>query len=179
MQPPNIRTCFDLHGTTVTIRTMAVTDRKIEAEFVRNLSDESRYYRFHSALKELTPDLLERFTHVNYPDNMALIATIQNNNEEQQIGVARYAKYPERNEAEVAIVVADAWQGQHLGRQLLVELRNVAVDAGISGLHMSVLASNHRMIKLAHELGYHTAKIPVSDITRELGKPVSPKPSKN
>lgn len=58
--PPDIQICLDLHDTTVTIQTMTPGDREIESEFVRNLSDKSRYYRFHSALRELTPELLER-----------------------------------------------------------------------------------------------------------------------
>jgi acetyltransferase len=74
MQSPDIRIDFDLRGTTVTIRTMTAVDRDIESEFVRNLSEESRYYRFHSALRELTPELLDRFTNVKYPENMALDA---------------------------------------------------------------------------------------------------------
>lgn len=171
MQSPDIHICLDINGTDVTIRTMAVEGKEIESEFVRNLSDESRYYRFHSALKELTPELLDRFTHVKYPENMALIATIQVAGKEQQIAVARYAKYTERDAAEVAVVVADAWQSCGLGNRLLIEIRNIALDAGIHELHMSVLAENHKMIKLAHKLGYHTKLI--DDVTsRELGKPI-------
>ena len=58
-----------------------------------------------------------------------------------------------------------------LGNRLLIEIRNIALDAGIHELHMSVLAENHKMIKLAHKLGYHTKLI--DDVTsRELGKPI-------
>jgi acetyltransferase len=175
MQSPDIRIDFDLRGTTVTIRTMTAVDRDIESEFVRNLSEESRYYRFHSALKELTPELLDRFTNVKYPENMALIATTRADGKEKQIAVARYAKYPDRDAAEVAVVVADAWQGFGLGRRMLIEIRNIAIAAGLRKLHMSVLAGNQRMTNLAHELGYHTEPTMDDHTTRQLGKPISPK----
>ena len=144
----------------------------MEAEFVRNLSEESRYYRFHSVLSELTPELLERFTNVNYPDDMALNATILEDGENKQIAVARYVKFPDRNAAEVAVVVADAWQSHGLGRRMLIEIRNIAVDAGVHELHMTVLSENRRMMKLARELNYRLDPIQAETTTRELGKPI-------
>ncbi|MCG6871222.1 MAG: GNAT family N-acetyltransferase [Gammaproteobacteria bacterium] len=169
MKPPDIRKNVTIRGTPVVLRTMMPADEHIETEFVRNLSDQSRYFRFHSALKELTPGMAESFTHVDYPDHMALIATITDGAEETQIAVTRYAKYPQREIAEVAIVVADDWQGHGLGRRMLLEIRDCAVDAGIHELHMSILAANHRMIQFAKELGYRIEPGDGSS-SRELGK---------
>lgn len=172
MQPPAIRICIKLRDTAVTIRTMTVADKEMEAEFVRTLSEESRYYRFHSVLKELTPELLKRFTHVNYPQDMALIATIEVDGVERQIAVARYAKYKDSDAAEVAVVVADDWQSLGLGRRLLIEIRNVAADAGCRELHMSVLSENRKMMKLARELNYQLLALQGDRTTSELGKPI-------
>lgn len=177
MQPPDIRVVIDLRGTTVTIRPITPADKEIEAAFVRNLSEQSRYDRFHGTLKALTPAQLERFTNVAYPDNMALIATLHEDGKEKQIAVARYAKFPDRDAAEVAIVVADEWQDLGLGRRLLIELRTVAVAAGIHELQMNVLTENRRMMKLAQDLGFRTVPT-VDDYTaRQLGKTISSKPS--
>ena len=172
MKPPDIRICLELRGKTATIRTMRAADKEMEAEFVRNLSEESRYYRFHSVLRELTPELLERFTNVNYPDDMALIATILEDGKEKQIAVARYAKFLDRDAAEVAVVVADAWQSHGLGRRMLIEIRNIAVDAGLHELYMTVLSENRIMMKLARELNYHLEPIQADTTTCELGKPI-------
>ena len=172
MQPPDIQVGLELRGTPVNIRTMQTRDKELEAEFVRHLSEESRYYRFHSVLRELTPELLERFTHVNYPQDMALIATIQVDDKEKQIAVARYAKRPDHDAAEVAVVVDDAWQNLGLGRRMLIEIRNVAADAGYHELHMNVLSGNRKMIKLARELNYHLLAIQSDPTESELGKPI-------
>ena len=151
---------------------MRAGDKEIEDEFVRNLSEKSRYYRFHSVLRELTPEWLERFTNVNYPDDMALNATILEDGKNKQIAVARYSKFPDRDAAEVAVVVADTWQGLGLGTRMLIEIRNIALDAGIHELHMTVLSENRRMMKLARELNYHLDPIQADTTTRELGKPI-------
>ncbi len=171
METPDTHFRFVVDDTPVTIRIMTLADRDSEVNFVRNLSSESRYLRFHSSLKELTPLMLERFTHVSYPENMALIATIGDGTDEKQIGVARYVKTVEGgNEAEVAIVVADDWQRRGVGARLLKELRKVAVRGGVTKLRMSVLRDNHRMLDLARKLGFAYERKTDDFRTSDLGK---------
>lgn len=171
MFPPNFKDTLEIPGATVTIRTMQPEDRDIEHRFVRELSEQSRYYRFHSALKELSPYMLERFTHVNYPDEMAIIATVPEGEGERQIGVARYARKPGSDTAEIAVVVADAWQGRGVGTCLLLNLRRLATEAGIRHVEASVLPDNRRMLGLARELGFSLKALKPADYsTIELGK---------
>jgi acetyltransferase len=173
MRPPDYKDSLDIDGKLVTIRTMQPSDRDIEQQFIRELSSLSRYYRFHSALRELTPYMLDRFTNVNYPDEMALIATVYEGIEEREIGVARYARNPGADRAEIAVVVADAWQGKGIGSRLLVDLRNLARDAGIKHLEASILWENRRMQELAQALGFSIRAVKISDGHKlELGKDV-------
>jgi len=72
--------------------------------------------------------------------------------------------------AEVAVAVADDWQGCGIGMALLLELRKVAVDAGILNLHMHVLSENRRMLDLARALGFVIKQPADGFLTRELGK---------
>ena len=39
--------------------------------FVRNLSEQSRFFRFMRMLQELTPEMLARFTQIDYDREMA------------------------------------------------------------------------------------------------------------
>jgi acetyltransferase len=174
MQPPDVHIQLDIRGATVTIRPITPADRDIEAEFVRQLSAQSRYYRFHASLKELTPEQIEQFTRVRFPENMALIATVPVEGREKEIAVARYARLPQHNIAEVAIVVADEWQGLGIGSRMLSELRRIAVGAGIRELYMSVLTENRRMIKLAHQLGFRTERLQDDYTAQRLGKVIAP-----
>jgi acetyltransferase len=173
MEPPDYKDSIDIAGTLVTIRTMRPSDRDIEQQFVRELSPSSRYYRFHSALKELSPYMLERFTRMNYPDEMALIATVSEENVEREIAVARYARSPGADRAEIAVVVADAWQGKGIASRLLVDLRSHARAAGINHLEASILWDNTRMLELARTLGFSIKPVkPGEGQTLELGKDI-------
>lgn len=170
MEIPHYLWRREIHDHTVTIRTLLPEDQEIEAAFVRNLSDESRYSRFHGALRELTPEMLRRFTHLDYPLQMALIATIPEGPLERQIGVARYATGKIDEPAEVAVVVADDWQGRGIATELLTNLRSTAIDAGITDLYVSVLADNRRMLTLARHLGFGFQTGKGDHRARHLGK---------
>jgi len=60
-----VRTIHLADGTCVTLRPIRAEDAGIEQEFVRGLSDESRYYRFMDMLRELTPQMLKHLTEID------------------------------------------------------------------------------------------------------------------
>lgn len=155
---PRLFTCQN--GTEVTIRAIRPNDAEIEQAFVTGLSARSRYLRFFSGIKRLSPYMLERFTRPCYPNNWALIATISETGKEKEIGVARYAPTEADSFAEFAIVVADEWQGLGIARDLLRELITVAENAGIERLEGVVLRENAKMLKLAKELGFTNERYP-------------------
>jgi acetyltransferase len=155
MKPPAIDyqwTAAD--GTPVTIRPIQPEDREIELAFVQGLSSNSRYLRFFSTVKDLSPQLLDRFTQVDFPDEMAFIATVHTAGAEEEIGVARYAPGNAEIVAEFAVVVADEWQGRGIGRELMRHLFVVAEDAGFERIEGAVLKANSHMLSFCRDLGF-------------------------
>ena len=112
---------------------------------------------------------------MDYPYEMALLATIPDKNGEREIGVARYARYPGTDRGEVAVVVADDWQHKGIASSLLLGLRNVAEQAGIKCLEVTVLRDNTRMINLARKLGFRISPKQDDFLTIELGKYIGEK----
>jgi len=156
MQPPDLAFQFTAeNGTPITIRPIRPEDREIERTFVESLSDNSRFLRFFSAMKKLSPTLLDRLINVDFPAEMALIATVTFEGSEKEIGVARYAPSESSSvDAEFAIVIADEWHGQGIGRELLRRLFDIAGNAGIRRIEGSVLASNSNMLRFCNGLGF-------------------------
>ena len=62
-------------GTEVMIRPIRPEDAERETAFITELSDESRYLRFLSLVRHVTPEMVARFTQIDYDREMALIAT--------------------------------------------------------------------------------------------------------
>jgi acetyltransferase len=148
-------------GTRLTIRPIRPEDATIEQEFVRRLSPESRYFRFMQAVSELTPQMLVRFTQIDYDREMALIAVRDNDDGiELQVAVARYTVDPDRRGCEFALTVADEWQGQGIGYHLMSELMEVARGRGLARIHGEVLANNHTMMGLMRRLGFEARTSP-------------------
>ncbi len=151
-------------GTDVTIRPIRPEDADIEQEFIRNLSDESRYFRFMQSLHELTPTMLVRFTQIDYDREMALVVVTEQDGKELELGVARYAINPDGESCEFALVVADQWQHRGIAQQLMTSLMDAARAKGLKVMQGEVLSSNHNMLKLMNKLGF-TATLEQEDRT--------------
>jgi acetyltransferase len=133
----------------------------MEASFVRNLSDNARHFRFMVALRELTREMLIRFTQIDYDRELALVALVEQGGKETQIGVARYAKVDPET-ANFAIVVGDAWQGRGVGARLLRMLIETARARGISRLQGEVLHENTTALALMARMGFSMRRDPES-----------------
>jgi len=127
----------------------------MEQAFVRSLSEQSKYFRFMQAIDELSPQMLARFTQIDYSREMALIAAVQLGREEKQIGVARYSINPYGRSCEFAIVVADEWQRQGIAHLLMQQLLTAARGHGLQIMEGDVLAANNDMLTLATKLGFN------------------------
>jgi acetyltransferase len=152
-------------GSTVVIRRIGTEDVQALQQFFRDLSPASRYRRFLRAIRELPDDMLARFTHPDPADEAVLVASPPHA-WTRIIGMAQYAAAGDSSE--IAVAVADAWQRQGLGYQLLESLLNVAADAGIERIHADVLADNHAMRQLAHKLGWEIAGHPVASFLVQM-----------
>ncbi len=154
-------------GTPVTMRPIRPEDAQMEMEFVRDLSAESKYFRFMDTMRELTPDMLARFTQIDYDREMAFVATIKRDDAEVEIAVGRYATNPDGASCEFAVVVSDRWQGRGLARVMLEALIAVARERGLRVMMGHIMASNDRMLKLALELGFRIQSDPQDGSLRQ------------
>lgn len=141
-------------GTDITIRPIRPEDADMEKEFVKNLSEESRYFRFMQTLQELTPTMLVRFTQIDYDREIALIAVTEQENKELEIGVARYAINPDGESCEFALVISDKWQHRGIAQKLMTALMEAARAKGLKIIQGEVLTNNHNMLKLMNKLGF-------------------------
>jgi acetyltransferase len=153
-----------LDGARVTVRPIRPEDAEIEREFVRQLSPEAKYFRFMSTVRELSPQMLARFTQIDYDREMALIAVAAKDGREEEVGVARYITNPDGSSCEFAIVVDDEWQKHGLGRYLMTQLIEIARSRGLATMTGDILTANQGMLALATSLGFV-----VSDVPAEAG----------
>ncbi len=152
--PTHLVKHFQLSGDTqVTVRPIRPEDAEIEQEFIRNLSEESRYFRFMNSIQELSEEMLIRFTQIDYFREMALVA-VTKENKETVLGITRYTINIDGESCEFALVVADNIRGKGLGHKLMVTLMDIAKSKGLKMLVGEVLKNNGSMLKLMTRLGF-------------------------
>lgn len=142
-------------GTNITIRAIRPEDAQIEQNFVRRLSPQTKYFRFMQTLNELTPEMLIRFTQLDYNRELALIAVQEKRGEEIELGVARYVMNPDGKSCEFALVVDDEWQHRGIGSHLMTRLMEAAQERGFHSMDGEILADNKKMLDLVKSLGFH------------------------
>jgi len=136
-------------GTRARLHPMRASDAAALLRFHATLSPETTYFRFFSVHPSLSDKELDRFTHVDHTDREAIVATAG----DEIIGVARFDRMDDPSDAEVAFVVADAWQELGLGTAMFRRLAQRAKDVGVGQFVAEVLPHNRRMLTLFHHSG--------------------------
>lgn len=171
-------------GTTIHVRAIRSDDDEQLRAFHRHLSPDSIMFRFFHFLPELPAPDAARFTHLDYVDRMALLATTGAGKAEEILGVARYDRIEEAT-AEVAFVVSDHWQGHGIATALLYTLASYARTKGLMTFVAVTMGGNARMIEVLRNSGfpwtttYREGTLEVRlDITKPPTKPAFPPPAR-
>jgi acetyltransferase len=148
--------------TPVRIRPLRPDDLDRELQFVRGLSEQTRYLRLHYTATEFSREDAARLLDLDYRDAIAIGALVGDPPEETIIGVSRYARTAGTDEAECAIVVADGWHGRGVGTELMRSLCIAARRNGIRSLVGASLAENQRIHAWARRFGFDVRTEPNS-----------------
>ena len=157
-------------GGAVSVRPLERSDRAELAAAIARLSDESRYFRFAAAKPRMTERELDHLVDVDHHGHEALLASDPRTG--GGIAVARYVPIPgEPGVVELAVTVADEWQGRGLGSALLSRLIARAVEEGHTALRASTLAANARSIAMLRRAGFRI--LPSAGALRDYELPLA------
>jgi acetyltransferase len=145
------------------IRPIRPEDEPAMAKFHETLSDRSVYLRFFHMEKlssRVAHARLLRKCFIDYDREMALVAERPNPEGPARdiVAVGRLTRAPATREAEVAVLVADAFQRCGLGSELLGRLIQVGRDENLERITATILPENMMMRGLARRHGFETVK---------------------
>jgi acetyltransferase len=141
-------------GRRIFIRPVKPEDAPLFTALFKVLSPTTIYYRFFGMLKELRPEMLARFTQIDYDREIALVAIDEDSETDRMLGVARIIGDPDGKKGEFAVLVGDAWQGKGIGSNLLEKCLSIAEKQGFKTVHGIVLHENRSMLALGKKLGF-------------------------
>ena len=137
-------------GGTAHLRPIHPSDADAVQAFHVGQSQKSIYMRFFAFKSKLSAKELKRFTEVDYKDRVALVITIGG----EIMGIGRYDRLDDPEEAEVAFNISDAHQGRGIGSILLEHLAAAARENGIRKFSAEVLPENRKMLMVFSDAGY-------------------------
>jgi acetyltransferase len=145
-------------GQTVTIRPIRPEDEPVMIDFHTKLSERTVYLRYFQPLKLSQRTAHERLTRIcfnDYDREMALVVESKKpDGSSEIIAVGRLSKQHGRNEAELAALVRDEFQGKGLGTELYRRLLQVAQDERIGKVVSTMLGENREMRRVCEKLGF-------------------------
>ena len=145
-------------GRRIFVRPVKPEDAPLFTAFFKTLSPTTIYYRFFGALKELNPEMLARFTQIDYDREIALVAIDEDSESDCMLGVARIIGDADGKTGEFAVLVGDAWQGKGIGSNLLQKCLSIAEKQGFRTVNGIVLHENKNMLALGKKLGFEIRK---------------------
>jgi len=115
-----------------------------------------RYFGLLKGEALITHERLARICFSDYDREIALVTeTIQTDRQKRQIiAVARLIKARGANEAELAIVISDDWQGKGLGTKLLGDLLTIGRREAVERIVGHILPENYVMHRICRKLGF-------------------------
>jgi protein lysine acetyltransferase len=160
-------------GAQVLIRPIRADDKRMLADGLRQLSDDSVHRRFLTLKRTFSRTELRYLTEVDGRDHVALVAEYPAEPVRRLIAVARFVRHADDPEAaEVAITVADNWQQRGLGSLLSAQLAEQARRLGIRRFTATMAADNvaaHRLMgKLTDQLEQHHAGFGVDELVLDI-----------
>ena len=158
-------------GSTVAVRPIRPEDEAALALFFSTLSMESRVLRFFAAVANADA-AAKKMVQVDYKSHYGLVAVA--GAEAQIVGHAMYAEIGPRK-AELALAVADTYQGRGLGTILLGQLAEAGAASGIDVFEAIVRPENHTMLSMLRESGFPVhARSEPGEVHAELPTALTP-----
>jgi RimJ/RimL family protein N-acetyltransferase len=144
------------NGTKVRVRCVRPDDKERISEAFRKLETESIYKRFFQYKRTVTDEDLKAATEIDFENEVALMITIGEKENETIIGAGRYVAFDAagaQRSAEVAFMVEEDYHGLGIAGITLKHLARIAKDKGIVQFHAEVLRGNEGMLAVFKRSG--------------------------
>jgi len=152
--PKKYETIWKLRdGRLVLLRPIKPEDELLWLEMFKNFSEQSIRYRFFEIIRDTPHEVRIRYCNIDYDREIAIVAELDENNLRKIVGVVRLIIDSDRV-GEVAVIVADPWQGLGLGTKMLDHIIEISKDHKLETIYAEVLKKNYQAINLMKQMGF-------------------------
>jgi acetyltransferase len=145
-------------GSAVTLRPLKPEDAALYPDYMREVKPEDFRLRHFAAMREISPELIDKLVHYDPNHAMASIAIEEATG--RMLGVVRLHNDPGDEVGEFAIILRSRLKGHGLGWLMMKHMIAYAKDKGLKAVRGQVLSENTTMLKMCGELGFHATDDP-------------------
>lgn len=150
------------NGRTISFRPLLPSDELAYRNFFYSLLEETIYFRFFYRMKLFTHEVVQdQWASLDYRNNISIIGLDQRGGHEEIIAVGSYARGEDDEDAEVAFVIQEDFQGMGIASYLLEVLERIAMENGYKRFLASVLRENSAMLHVFRKR-YPNVKVTLS-----------------
>jgi RimJ/RimL family protein N-acetyltransferase len=146
-------------GLEILLRPVKIRDEPLLKEFFYSLSEDSLYSRFISVRKDMPHERLQKFSIIDFSQEMIILAIRETAEKEEILGLGQYEIDQKTHTAEAAFVVRDDYQNQGIGTALLSYLTYLAKNQGLLGFTAEVILDNTKMLHVFAKMGFKIKRI--------------------
>lgn len=159
-------------ATRVLLRPIKPEDEPLWFDLLGRCSPDSIYARFRYFFRWSSHDVAARFCHIDYDRELAIVAEVAPGGVRTLVGVGRLVANPDHDEAEFAVLIADAWQNRGLGGLLTDYSTEIARAWGLKRLTAQTTWDNTRVLALFRKRAFRLTTAPdaggVIDVSKDL-----------
>lgn len=153
------------NGKTMSVRPLLPSDEIAYRNFLYSLEERTIYYRFFHNIHVFTRQMAQKhWANLDYRKNISLVGVVRYKGDKQIMAMGTYAEV-DTEQAEVAFMVREDFQGMGIASYLLQELEQIALKNGYRVFHATVLPENAAMLHVFKKR-YPEAKI--TSVGREM-----------
>ena len=144
-------------GLDIRLRPIRPEDEPLLVRFHETLSERSVYQRYLEHLhldQRVAHQRLSRLCFIDYARDTALVAERTDENRQRVLVAVGRLSREDPDTAEFSLLVADAYQGQGLGLELLQRLIQIARAEGLRRVVADILPGNGAMLAVCRKLGF-------------------------
>jgi len=142
-------------GEKVLLRPLKVEDAALYPDFLAVVTRDDLRLRFFAAMREVSPDLIDKLIHYDPAHAMAFVAIEEATG--RLLGVVRIHDDEDNVNGEFAILLRSSLKGHGLGWLMMKHMIAYAKARGLKTVQGQVLAENRTMLQMCGELGFHVA----------------------
>jgi RimJ/RimL family protein N-acetyltransferase len=150
------------NGKAAEFRPLLPSDEIAYRNFFYSLQEKTIYMRFFYRMRSFSHEVVQKhWANMDYRKNMSIVGLVQKGGHKEIIAIGTYA-YEQEQQAEVAFVVREDYQGMGIASYLLEVLERIAKENQYRRFSATVLRQNAAMIQVFKKR-YPNLKISTQD----------------